>query len=410
MEQFEKYLDHYAQIAVENGIALEAGEGLIIRADIQAAGFVNRIVEKAYQAGAIDVDVRFTDEANTLTRYQYGRDEVFEYFPEFMSDAMVKAFEKGYSFMSIMTPNPTLLKTVDPKKLAMDSKTSSKAMETASKYLMTGRVKRTIVALPTEAWAKEVFPDLSPNEGVEALWQQVFRIVRADQDNPQAAWQQHDEALKHYVQYLNNQKFDKLHYQAPGTDLEVGLAANHLWVGGSKISPRGHVFFANIPTEEVFTTPDRMRVNGTLKSTKPLLVRGQIVDQFSFTFKDGKVVDFTAEVGSEVLERLLDNDEGARYLGEMALVPHSSPISQSGLVFSNTLFDENASCHFALGKAYAYAMVDGSKYTAEELLKQGANQSFIHVDFMVGSADMSITGIKANGEKVQLFEKGEWVI
>ncbi|MCK8060785.1 MULTISPECIES: aminopeptidase [unclassified Fusibacter] len=405
---FEQYLDNYANIAVHQGISLQKGEGLIIRASIESADFVRRVVKKAYEAGAINVEVQYADDEVTLARYHYGDETCFEYAPKFKTDYLEAAFKEGYSFMSIMSPNPELLKDVPAERIAIDQKTMSLAMADAMKYMMKGLVKRTIVAIPTPEWAKLVYPDFDEAEGMKALWEAVLKIVRADQADPVKAWNEHDGNLKKYLTFLNQQHFEKLHFKAPGTDLEVYLAHEHLWVGGSKVSPGGDSYFANIPTEEVFTTPKRSMVNGTLKSTKPLSLRGTVIDGFGFEFKDGKVVDFYAEKGKETLASLLDNDEGARFLGEVALVPHSSPISKSGLIFSNTLFDENASCHFALGKAYPYAMKDGTTLTSEVLEERGANSSLIHVDFMIGGPELEIVGYTTNGDGITLFRNGEW--
>jgi len=278
------------------------------------------------------------------------------------------------------------------------------------KYLMGGNTRTSIIASSTAGWAKIVFPELSNEGAINALWEQIFNITRINCEDPVAAWNEHDKNLKHYVHYLNNKNLKKLHYKAPGTDLEVYLADDHKWVGGSKLDVSNTSYVANIPTEEVFTTPHRNKVNGTLKSTMPLSLRGQIIENFGFTFKDGKVVDFYADKGAEVLEKLMENDEGASFLGEVALVPHDSPISNSGIVFSNTLFDENASCHFALGKAYNYAMQNGTQMSQDELSAKGANQSFIHVDFMVGCAEMHITAETFDGDVITLFKDGNWAV
>jgi len=276
-------------------------------------------------------------------------------------------------------------------------------------YRMTGVTKWNIVAMPSVAWAKSVFPSLDNEAAVEKLWEKIFEATRVDADNPVEAWQQHDKNLKKYRDFLNEKQFDKLILKAPGTDLEVYLADEHYWMGGSKESEAGHPFIANIPTEEVFTTPHALKVNGTLKATKPLSLNGKLVDNFGFTYKDGKVVDFYAEKGYDVLEKLLQNDEGAKYLGEVALVQNDSPISNTGILFNNTLFDENASVHFALGRAYAYAMQNGSNLSEEELKAKGANFSLIHVDFMVGGPDLNITAYEKDGSEVELFKDGNWV-
>ncbi len=405
---FKHYLEQYAAIAVKYGVALNPGEGLLIRASIDAKDFVRLVVDKAYAFGAKFVDVSFTDDAHTLSRYAHGSDEIFEYFPKHRAQAMENALNDQYSLMTILSPNPDLLKAVSKDKIAKEQKANALGMAGVMQMVMTASIKRTVVALPSAEWAKVVFPELSEDEGLEKLWKAVFSIVRADQADPFAAWDTHDANLKKYVQFLNQRNFEKLSFKSDKTHLEVHLAHEHLWVGGSKVFKNGDVYFANIPTEEVFTTPNRAKVNGRVHSTKPLSLSGQVVDAFWFEFKDGQVVDFGAEQGYDVLASLMSQDEGAKYLGEVALVPHSSPISQSGLVFANTLFDENASCHLALGNAYAYAMKDGVRLDKSILAERGSNTSLIHVDFMIGSASLEIIGTSFEGEEVTLFRHGEW--
>lgn len=405
---FNHYLEQYAAIAVKYGVALNPGEGLLIRASIEAKDFVRLVVDKAYAYGAKFVDVSFTDDAHTLSRYAHGATDVFEYFPTHRAQAMEGALKDDYSLMTILSPNPDLLKAVDKDKLAKEQKANALGMSNVMQMVMTATIKRTVVALPTPEWAKVVYPDLTEAQGLERLWQAVFSIVRADRPDPLKAWDEHDANLKRYVQFMNQRNFEKLHFKGPGTDLELFLAHDHLWVGGSKVFKNGDVYFANIPTEEIFTTPNRSKVNGRVQSTKPLSLNGQVVEDFWFEFKEGQVVAFGAKEGYDVLATLLSQDEGAKYLGEVALVPHSSPISQSGLVFANTLFDENASCHLALGNAYAYAMKDGVRLDKTILGERGANSSIVHVDFMIGSGEIEIVGVDTEGEAVTLFRKGEW--
>jgi len=281
-------------------------------------------------------------------------------------------------------------------------------MSPATKYRMTGQTKWCIAAVPSEAWALSVYPDESVETAMDLLWDKIFDATRVSEKDPVEAWKVHDQNLKKYKNYLNDQQFEKLVFTAPGTALEIGLADEHYWMGGSKQSLAGIPFVANIPTEEVFTTPHRYRVNGTVKSTKPLSHNGKLVEDFGFTFEDGKVVDYYAAKGKEVLDAMLGNDEGARYLGEVALVQNDSPISNTGILFNNTLFDENASVHLALGRAYAYAMQNGSNLTQEELEAKGANFSLIHVDFMIGGPEMEIVAYTKTGETVKLFSAGNW--
>lgn len=405
---FDQYLEQYAAIAVKYGVALNPGEGLLIRASVDAKDFVRLVVDKAYAFGAKYVDVSFSDDAHTLSRYAHASDDVFDYFPEHRALGMEHALKDQYSLMTILSPNPELLAGVSKDKLAKEQRASALGMSGVMQMVMTAAIKRTVVALPTPEWAKVVFPELDPAEGLDRLWQSVLNIVRADRPDPFKAWDDHDANLKKYVQFMNQRNFEKLHFKGPGTDLEICLAHDHLWVGGSKVFKNGDVYFANIPTEEIFTTPNCLKVNGRVQSTKPLSLNGQVVDEFWFEFKDGTVVEFGAQKGYEALEALLSQDDGAKRLGEVALVPHSSPISQSGLVFSNTLFDENASCHLALGNAYAYAMKDGAKLDREILAERGANKSLIHVDFMVGSDALEIVATDFEGETITILRRGEW--
>ncbi len=404
----EKNLEKYAELAVRVGINLQEKEGLIISCNAESLPLVRIIAKKAYEAGAKHVEIQFEDDEILLARYTYGRDFVFDNYPQWKANNLEAMYKDNYHHLIVKAPNPELLKEIDGDKIARSQKSSSKVMSSVSEYRMTGFTKWTIIDVPSIAWAKSVFPDLEECQAVEKLWEKVFEATRVDQEDPIKAWEIHDKNLKKYRNYLNEKQFEKLVLKGPGTDLEVYLAEDHFWMGGSKESQGGCSYVANMPTEEVFTTPHRLKVNGKLKATKPLSVNGKLVENFGFEFKDGKVVDFYAEKGYEVIENLLNNDEGSRYLGEIALVQDDSPISNTGILFNNTLFDENASCHFALGKSYAYAMRNGSNLSQEELLAKGANDSLIHVDFMVGGPELEITAYEKYGNVVKLFEKGNW--
>lgn len=405
---FDQQLEKYAELAVKVGINLKEKEGLIVAGNLSTLPLCRKIMKKAYEAGAKHVEFQFRDDDMSIIRYENGHDHVFESFPEWKVQATEAMYKDNYHQLFVAAPNPELLKDIDGDLIAKDQKTASMAVSPIMHYRMTGYTKWSIVAVPSEAWAKSVFPDLALDAAMDALWTKIFEATRVDQEDPTAAWQAHDLNLKKYKDYLNKMDFEKMVYKAPGTDLEVYLADGHHWMGGSKASQEGSPFVANIPTEEVFTTPHALKVNGHLKSTKPLSLNGKLVDDFGFTFKDGKVVDFYAEKGYDMLEKLMANDEGAKYLGEIALVPDDSPISNTGLLFNNTLFDENASCHFALGRAYSYAMTGGDKASQEELSKRGANHSLIHVDFMVGGPELEITAYEKDGTQVTIFKDGNW--
>lgn len=402
-------LEKYAELAVKVGVNLKEKEGLIITGNAETLPLARLMMKKAYEIGAKHVEFMLNDDEMSLIRFENGKDFVFENFPEWKVDSLEAMYKDNYHHIFILASDPELLKDVDGEKIATSQKSASKAMAHVMKYRMTGITKWNIVAMPSPAWAKSVFPELDEKEAIDKLWEKIFAATRVDQDDPVKAWEIHDKNLKKYRNFLNEKQFDKLVFKGPGTDLEVYLAEDHFWMGGAKESQSGHSYVANIPTEEVFTTPHRLKVNGTLKSTKPLSLNGKIVDNFGFTFKDGKVVDFYAEKGKDVLEKLLENDEGARYLGEVALVQDDSPISNTGILFNETLFDENASCHFALGRAYAYAMRNGSNMTQEELEAKGSNFSLIHVDFMVGGPELSILAYEKSGNEVELFRNGNWV-
>lgn len=405
---FEKQLEKYAELAVNVGINLKEKEGLILVGNLATLPLCRKIMKKAYEAGAKHVEFQYRDDDMSIIRYENGQPHVFESFPEWKIQATEAMYKDNYHQLFVMAPNPELLKDIDGDLIAKDQKTASIAASPIMHYRMTGYTKWAIVAVPSEAWALSVFPKLPVKEAIDKLWEKIFAATRVDQDDPTAAWKAHDNNLKKYKSYLNEKAFEKLVYKGPGTDLEVYLADGHHWMGGSKDSQSGGPYVANIPTEEVFTTPHALKVNGSLKATKPLSLNGKLVDDFGFTFKDGKVVDFYAGKGYDVLEKLMNNDEGAQYLGEVALVPDDSPISNTGLLFNNTLFDENASCHFALGRAYSYAMNGGDKASQEELSQRGANHSLIHVDFMVGGPELEIIAYEKNGNKIQLFKDGNW--
>lgn len=408
MKDYTAQLEKYADLVVNVGINVQPMEGLIITSNASGLPLAREAMKKAYAAGAKHVEFMMADDAMTLARYHHAKDYVFEQYPEWKVELLIKLYESNYHHLYIIAPDPELLKDIPGDIIAKDQRNTSVAMSPATKYRMTGQTKWCIAAVPSEAWALSVYPDQSVETAMDLLWDKIFDATRVSEKDPVEAWKVHDQNLKKYKNYLNDQQFEKLVFTATGTALEIGLADEHYWMGGSKQSLAGIPFVANIPTEEVFTTPHRYRVNGTVKSTKPLSHNGKLVEDFGFTFKDGKVVDYYAAKGKEVLDAMLGNDEGARYLGEVALVQNDSPISNTGILFNNTLFDENASVHLALGRAYAYAMQNGSNLTQEELEAKGANFSLIHVDFMIGGPEMEIVAYTKTGETVKLFSAGNW--
>lgn len=403
--------EKYANLALETGVNLQAGQGLIINAPIEAAAFVRVLVAKAYEKGAKNVHIEWNDDEITYSKMKYAPMEVLAHFPQWKADGLLKMVQDGYSLLTVYGPDPDLLNGIEAERISAVTKASAQALTTYRDYVMNDRVTWSIVGYPTAAWAQKIYPNTTVEEAQEKLWEQIFFITRVDQDNPLRAWEEHNETLRKAREFLNRKQYKKLVYKGDGTDLTIELPERHIWHGGSGPSEKGIEFNANIPTEEVFTMPHKYGVNGTVKSTKPLSYGGNIIDQFSLTFKDGKVVDFSAEVGEEALKHLLETDEdGAKRLGEVALVPHQSPISQSGLIFYNTLFDENASCHLALGKAYPNTIENGSSMSEEEMDQHGVNNSLIHEDFMIGSAIMDIDAVTADGKTEPIFRAGNWAI
>lgn len=411
MENLDFYLDKYARLCVEIGINLKEDESLIINTNIHGLALSRKVLAMAYKLGARHVEIMFSDDEMTLARYNNAKESVFDNFPQWKIDALVSMYKTNYHHLFITAPDPQLLKSIDSSKVARDQKTASEMSVPAMQFRMTGMTKWCIVAVPSPSWAKLVFPNVPLNEAVLLLWKNIFSATRIFEKDPVLAWKEHDKKLKHYKAYLNEKQFEKLIFKAPGTDVEIYLADMHNWMGGSKESSvTGDLYVANIPTEEVFTTPHRLKVNGKVRATKPLSINGKIVEDFGFVFKDGKVIDYFARVGLDELDYLLKNDEGAMYLGEVALVSVDSPISMTGILFNNTLFDENASMHLALGRAYPYAMQEGTTLSEDELIKRGANFSIIHTDFMIGCDQMSVEGYEKDGTKTLLIKNGLWLI
>jgi aminopeptidase len=401
-------LDRLAQVAVKVGLQLQAGQDLFLTAPVAALPLVRRIVEHAYRAGAGLVTPILSDEEITLTRYRYGPDASFDRAPSWLYEGVAKAFAANTARLAIVGDNPMLLSGEDPAKVSRANKANSVAYQPALEKIAGFDINWNIVAYPGAAWAKEVFPADEEDLAVSKLAAAIFAASRVDTDDPIAAWAEHNAALRSRTEWLNGQRFQALHFSGPGTDLIVGLADDHEWQGGASTAKNGITCNPNIPTEEVFTTPHARRVSGHVTSTKPLSYQGTLIDEIAVRFEEGRIVEAKAARGAEVLKKVLDTDEGARRLGEVALVPHSSPISKSGILFYNTLFDENASCHIALGQCYSKCFLDGAKLTPEEIAAKGGNKSFIHIDWMIGSDQIDIDGVHADGRRVPVFRKGEW--
>lgn len=405
---FERNLEKYAELAVKVGVNIQPGQTLLIRTPIDAAPFVRKISKKAYEAGAKQVYIEWSDEECSLIKYLNAPEEAFNEFPQWISDQYVSIAKEGGAFLSIYAQNPDLLKDVDPQRVANAQKASAMALQEWRSYTLSDKCKWSIVSVPTEAWATKVFPGVSTEEAIEKMWDAIFKCTRVDGQDPIEAWVNHNADLKTRVKFLNENNFKTLKFKSSKTDLTMELPEGHIWISGSSKDPNSVDFNANIPTEEVFSMPHKHGVNGVVSSTKPLVYGGNVIDNFTLTFKDGKIVDFTAEQGYDTLSKLIDTDEGSHYLGEVALVPFDSPISNSGIVFFNTLYDENASCHFALGAAYKSCIKNGTDIPKEDSDKYGINESLTHVDFMIGSADMDIVGETYEGKTVQIFKDGNW--
>lgn len=401
-------LDRLAEVAVRTGVNLQKGQDLVITAPMSALPLVRRITVHAYKAGAGIVTPFFTDDEITLARYENADDASFDRAPAWLFEGMAAAFKGGAARMAITGDDPMLLSEQDPKKVARLSKATSIAAKPAMTPIVGFKVNWNIVAYPSAGWAARVFPDLPVEEAQGKLMDAIYDASRIGGDDPVANWADHTAELKKRVKWLNEQKFDALHYTGPGTDLQLGLAEGHIWKGGASPALNGVVCQPNIPTEEVFTCPHAYKVNGTVTATKPLAHQGNVIEDISVRFEAGKIVEATASKGQEQLCALLATDDGSSRIGEVALVPHSSPISQSNVLFFNTLFDENASCHIALGQSYADTVEGGSSLSPEELQQKGANQSLIHVDWMMGSDAVDIDGVTLTGEVVPVMRAGEW--
>ncbi|MFZ7092206.1 aminopeptidase [Primorskyibacter sp. 2E233] len=401
-------LDRLAEVAITTGLNLQEGQDLVLTAPVAALPLVRRIAAAAYRAGAGVVTPIFSDEELTLARYRNAHDASFDKAPNWVLDGMAKAFEGGAARMAIVGDDPMLLADEDPEKVARAGKANSIAYRPALEHIANFKINWTILSYPTASWAKRMFPDLPEDAAVANLAEAIFAASRVVGDDPVAEWKAHNALLRTRTEWLNDQRFDALHFTGPGTDLTVGLADGHEWHGGASTAQNGVLCNPNMPTEEVFTTPHAAKVNGYVRSTKPLSHQGSLIDDIEVRFEGGRITEARASKGEQVLLKLLDTDEGARRLGEVALVPHSSPISQSGLLFYNTLFDENAACHIALGQCYSKCFLDGASLTENQVKAQGGNSSMIHVDWMIGGAETDIDGIKSDGSRVPVFRRGEW--
>ena len=405
----KSFLIKYASLAVNIGVNIQKDNILVISSPIETAEFARLITEEAYKSGAKDVIVHYGDQKLTKIKLENSSLETISNIPEWQAESYNYYARQEACFISISASDPDGLKGVPVEKIGASQKARTSALKDYFDNSMSNKCRWCVLSVPTLSWAKKVFPKVSDDEAMESLWDVIFKTVRVDTENPVNAWKKHNAYLEEKIKFMNNNNFKSVHLKsANGTDLNIELPEGHIWAGGSEGDVNGIPFNANIPTEEVFTLPKKTGVNGIVYSSKPLSYGGNLIDNFSITFKDGKAIDFTAETGYDVLKQMLESDEGAKYLGEVAFVPYNSPISNSKLIFFNTLFDENAACHLAFGRAYESCVKDADKYSEEELEKIGVNNSVIHVDFMIGTSDLEITGINKNGETIQIFSNGNW--
>ncbi len=405
----EQKLDLLAEVAVRVGLGLRAGQEVVMTASLDALPLARRITEQAYRAGASLVTTLYADDEATLMRYRLAPDESFDHAAKWLYDGMGAAFKSGAARLAIAGGNPALLSNEDAGKVGRANRAVSQAYRPALELITRHAINWTIVASATPAWAAAMFPEDAPDAALARLWEAIFQTTRINSEDPVAAWKTHDAGLQKRAALLNEKRYAALKYRGPGTDFTLGLADDHLWLGGGTTAGNGLYCIPNMPTEEVFTTPHKERAEGTVTATKPLSHQGTMIEGIQVRFEKGRIVEARATRGQEVLQKLIDTDEGARRLGEVALVPHSSPIAASGMLFLNTLFDENAASHIALGQAYSSCLREGDKLTPAELAAKGANDSLIHVDWMIGSGALDIDGITATGAAEPLMRQGEWV-
>lgn len=409
----DKRIENFAKLAVEFGVNVKACEDVVINAPVENPDLARLITKAAYEKGARNVSIDWRDDAITRLTYEYQDQETLNEVPDWKIEKLrYQIANKKSNRISIYAEDPDLLNGLEEAKISEAIKENSKKTKEFVKYSMNDIVSWLVISVPTKKWAAKVFPDLNEDEAYEKLWETILEVSRVEEswEETKANWTKHIETLNEKATYLNDHQFDKLHYQSSnGTDLWVKLPKDHIWASAGSKNEKGDPFIPNMPTEEVFTAPQYDGVDGTLFATKPLVYNGVVIDEFNFTFGNGKVIDFDAKKGKDTLAKMLDSDEGSKYLGEIALVPYDSPISNSNILFYNTLFDENASCHFALGKAYPTNVVGGADLEESKLKERGINDSLIHEDFMVGASDLKITGYK-NDDEFPIFENGNWAI
>ena len=411
MTNYKEKLQQYAELLVKVGMNVQPKQPVFIRSSVETLELTHLIVEEAYHCGASDVRVVYSDP--TLKRLKFENESV-EHFANheiksYDVEARMDYVKRGAANLALISEDPDLMDGIDSQKLQAFQQQNARAFKGYMESVQKNQFPWVVAAFPSKALAKRVYPEPSVEEAYIKFIDEVFDIVRIDGNDPVENWRQHIANLSVYAQKLQQKNYHALHYVSEGTDLTVGLAKNHIWEDAtSYVNGKEQAFIANIPTEEVFTAPDRNRVDGYVTNKLPLSYNGTIIDQFKLMFKDGEIIDFSAEKGEAVLKDLINTDEGSRRLGEVALVPDDSPISNRNTIFYNTLFDENAACHLAIGSAYAFNIQGGTEMTVEEKIASGLNDSNVHVDFMIGSSDLTIYGIFEDGSKELVFENGNW--
>jgi aminopeptidase len=409
MTDFDTKLDRLAALAVRVGLNLRPGQEVVMTAPLEAIPLVRLITEHAYKAGATLVTPLISDDDMALARYRHATPEAFDVAPGWLFGGMAEAFRAGAARLAVVGEDPTLLAGQDAEKVARANKARSIAYRPALELITSFAINWNLVPAATAGWARQVFEGVPEAEAVARLWDAIFAACRVDVADPVAEWARHNATLHARTAFLNGKDFSALHFRGPGTDLRVGLSDGHLWAGGAEAAKNGIVCNPNIPTEEVFTTPHRLRVEGTVRSTKPLAYQGTLIEDIAVRFEAGRIVEANASRGAEVLRKVIGTDEGAARLGEVALVPHSSPISKSGLLFRNTLFDENAASHIALGQAYTTCLRDSAGVPMALLAERGANESLIHIDWMIGSREADVDAVTKGGAIEPLMRGGEFV-
>lgn len=403
-------LKRYAELIVKSGINIQKDQILVVSASIECAPLIREITKTAYELGSKDVVINWTDDQCELIRYKHAPEASLEVFPDWEKELCLGYARQGAAFLSIVSRDPAFYQDVDQVRVDKSNRARGVALSELMTRKMTGQNAWCIAAYPSIGWAKKVFPTLSDDEAVKKLWKDILFVSRADGDDPITAWENHIKEMQKHVHYLNAIDFEYLVYKnALGTDLKVELADNHMWLTVSAFIPTGTSFCANIPSEEVTTLPKKHGVNGKVVCTKPLSYNGQLIDKITMRFENGRIVDYSAEVGYDILKHLIETDEGSHYLGEVALVPNNSPISKLNTIYYSTLIDENASCHFAFGKGYAL-IKNVFSMKPEEIAKLEVNDSLVHVDFMIGTPDLSIIGVTKNGVEIPVFKDGNFVL